>query len=176
MSFWKRKSEKEKETSSEIKREASIDETDPSDKGRITVIEYGTNMPIDLIYASLQKDNEKKGYDDALSNPDTACKDNGIALLKSNLELKFRQIRRKYNDELQNVNSQIASLKNAGLTDVRVTTRKEIIEAHLEELNHIETDLAAGKDYTTVAFRSYERGFLRGLAAIALNTLNISEQ
>jgi DNA-binding transcriptional ArsR family regulator len=176
MSFWNRKSKKE--TLPEIQKEDFIDETDPSEKSRIIVIEYGTNMPIDLIYSYLKEDNEKKGYDDALCNPDISYKDNYITLLKSNLELKFRQIRTKYNDELRNVNSHIKSLSEAGLIDVveRFKTKKEILETHLNELIQMESDLNAGKDYMTGLFKSYERGFLRGLATMSLNVLKAEEK
>jgi hypothetical protein len=179
MSFWNRKVKKE--SLPEIQKEDFIDETDPSftsERSLITVIEYGTNMPIDLIYSYLKEDNEIKGYNDALCNPDISYKDNYITLLKSNLEVKFRQIRMKYNDELRNVDSHIKSLSAAGLIDVveRFKARKEILERHLQELSQMESDLNANKDYMTGIFKSYERGFLRGLATMSLNTLKIGEK
>jgi hypothetical protein len=176
MNFWNRKNKKE--MLPEIKKEDSVDETDPPKKSTIITIEYGTNMPIDLIYAYLKEDNETKGYDDALCNPDISYKENYIALIKSNLEVKFRQIRTKYNDELRNVNSHIKSLSDAGLIDVveRFKTKKEILEMHLQELSQMESDFNAGENYMTGIFKSYERGFLRGLATISLNTLKNSER
>ncbi|MDR2408166.1 MAG: hypothetical protein LBE13_08650 [Bacteroidales bacterium] len=174
MSFWNRK----KETRPDIQKEIFIDEKDPPKRGHVVTIEYGTSMPIDIIYATLQEDHETKGYEDASCNPDISYKENGLALIKSNLEIKFRQIRTKYNDELRNVNSYIETLSNAGLIDSieRFKTKKEVLETHLQELNQMENDLNAGKDYMTGIFKSYERGFLRGLASIALNTLRIGEK
>ncbi|MDR2065280.1 MAG: hypothetical protein LBP85_06205, partial [Prevotellaceae bacterium] len=65
-----------------------------------------------------------------------------------------------------------------GLIDVveRFKTKKEILETHLQELSQMENDLNAGKNYMTGIFTSYERGFLRGLATMSLNTLKISER
>jgi hypothetical protein len=176
MSFWNRK--KTKETLPEIQKEVFIDETDLSRRRDLITIEYGTNMPLDLIYSYLQEDHEAKGYEDALCNPDLSYKENYISLIKSNLKVKFRQIRTKYNDELRNVNSHIDSLSKAGLIDVieRFKTKKEILETHLQELNQMEKDLNEEKDYITGIFRSYERGFRRGLASMALNTLRIGEK
>jgi hypothetical protein len=172
MSFWNRKSKKE--TLPEIRKEDFIDETDPVEDGRdnVITITYGTNMPIDVIYTYLKQDNELKGYEDALCNPDVSYKDNYIALTKSKLDVLFRQIRTKYNDELRIVNSHIKSLSDAGLIDLveRFKTRKETFELHIQELNQMESDLNDGKDYTTGIFKSYERGFLRGLATRSLET------
>jgi hypothetical protein len=164
MGFWRKD---KKETSVDTRKE-NFEKT----------IEYGTGMPIDIIYSDLQKDYGQQGYDDAHINPDISYKENRVALIKSNLEVKFRQIRTKYNDELRNVNSHIESLSNAGLVDVveRLKTKKEVLETHLQELTQMENDLNAGKDYMTGIFRSYERGFLRGLASVSLGTLRIGER
>jgi hypothetical protein len=176
MSFWNKKSKKE--TLPEIRKEDFIDEAAPvDDVSNSIIIPYGTNMPIDIIYANLKKDNEPKGYDDAICNPDISYKDNYIALTKSNLNVLFKQIRIKYNDELHIVNSHIKSLSDAGLIDIveRFKTRKETLELHIQELNQMENDLNEGKDYMTGIFRSYERGFLRGLAARSLETFKNPE-
>jgi DNA-binding transcriptional ArsR family regulator len=173
MSFWNRKSKKE--TLPEVRKSDFIDETDPVENGRdsIITITYGTNMPIDVIYAYLKKDNETKGYDDAICNPDVSYKENYMALTRSYLDVLFRQVRTKYNDELRVVSSHIKSLSDAGLIDIveRFKARKETLELHIQELNQMENDLHEEKDYMTGVFKSYERGFLRGLATRALETL-----
>lgn len=44
----------------EIKKEDFVDESNPLDKGNTIVINYGTGMPIDLIYNDLKEDYEQK--------------------------------------------------------------------------------------------------------------------
>ena len=71
------------------------DETESAGNSNSTVlINYGTGMPIDLIYSFLKEDYETKGYDDALANPDVSYKEMNKSMIRSNLEIKFRQVKR----------------------------------------------------------------------------------
>jgi DNA-binding transcriptional ArsR family regulator len=166
MNFWNIK--KKTEAFPEITKE---DKKDPFNK-------YKTGLPIDVIYTYLRKDHEAKGYEDALCNPDVSYKKEYLSLIRSNLEVIFKQARTKYNYELRTIDFHIKSLFDAGLIDTveRFKTKKTILEEHLQELDRMENDLFKGKDYMTGVFKSYSRGFLKGLVAGSMgNTKRIEE-
>lgn len=175
-SWFKTKQEKATELTTnvlpEIKKEDFVDDSDPKKNNSITIT-YGTGMPIDLIYSFLKEDYETKGYDDALSNPDVSYKEKNKSIIKSNLEIKFRQVRLKYVDILRVIDFHISSRRQAGLVDLvrELENKKETFEHHLEELNKMEQDFAKEEPYMVGMLLSYDKGFLRGLAALSLEQM-----
>ena len=150
------------------------DETESVGNSSSTVlINYGTGMPIDLIYSFLKEDYETKGYDDALSNPDVSYKEMNKSMIRSNLEIKFRQVKLKYTDNLRNLDFHIKSRSEAGLVDLvkQLEMKKEMLLQHMEELNRMERDFQENVPYMTGMLLSYERGFLRGLGALSLEQI-----
>lgn len=150
------------------------DETESAGNSSSTVlINYGTGMPIDLIYSFLKEDYETKGYDDALSNPDVSYKEMNKSMIRSNLEIKFRQVKLKYTDNLRNLDFHIKSRSEAGLVDLvkQLEMKKEMLLQHMEELNRMERDFQENVPYMTGMLLSYERGFLRGLGALSLEQI-----
>ena len=109
-SWFKTKQEKATELTTnvlpEIKKEDFVDDSDPKKNNSITIT-YGTGMPIDLIYSFLKEDYETKGYDDALANPDLSYRENNKSIIKSNLEIKFKQVRLRYIDVLRDIDFHI---------------------------------------------------------------------
>ena len=163
----------EQEQTLEIQKGDFIDEMPPSDDNSL-IIRYGTGMPIDLIYGFLKEDYETKGYEDAMSNPDVSYKEMNKQIVKSNLEIKFRQVRLRYTDDLRTLEFHINSRSNAGLVDVvkQLETQKETLVQHMNELDKMERDFKDSLPYMTGMLFSYERGFLRGLAALSLGQMN----
>lgn len=136
-------------------------------------IPYATSMPIDLIYAYLKEDYETRGYEDALCNPDNTYKEINKSLIRSNLEILFKQVSLRYVDDLRDIEFHIQSRTEAGLLDVveQLKSRKDTYEQHLTQLKGMDADLQHNVPYMVGMMVSYERGFLRGLAAISLGTL-----
>ena len=139
----------------------------------VVTITYGTGKAIDLIYNFLKDDYESKGYDDALTNPDSSYKEMNKAIIKSSLEVKFKQVRRRYQDDLRTIDFHINSRKEAGLIELvkELETKKEILLQHVKELNTMEQDFIDEAPYMMGMLFSYERGFLRGLAALSLEQI-----
>ena len=139
----------------------------------IVTITYGTGKAIDLIYNFLKDDYESKGYDDALTKPDSSYKEMNKAMIKSSLEVKFKQVRRRYEDDLRTIDFHINSRKEAGLIELvkELETKKEILLQHVKELNTMEQDFMNEAPYMMGMLFSYERGFLRGLAALSLEQI-----
>ena len=74
-----------------IEQDVLVNETNEEKPvNNIVTITYGTGKPIDLIYNFLKDDYESKGYDDALTNPDTSYKEMNKSMIKSSLEIKFK--------------------------------------------------------------------------------------
>lgn len=167
------------ETPKEVKQETRIAE-EAGTSGNASevshgVIGYETGMPIDLIYFYLKEDNEKKGYDDALCNPDISYKDMNKTLIRSNLEVKFKQVILKYTDDLRDIDFHIGSRSQAGLVDVveQLKSRKETLQKHMTILWEMEADLQKEAPYMLGMLMSYDRGFMKGLAALSLETFKI---
>ncbi|GAA4511693.1 hypothetical protein GCM10023173_04740 [Sphingobacterium thermophilum] len=157
----------------EIKKEVFIEDRDPSTT--TFQIEFGTKLPIDLIYAFLKEDYEQKGYNDAIISPDKSYKEKNLSIIKSNIEIKFKQVTLKYEDMLRNVDFHIKSRSEAGLTDLveLLKSKKQTYENHLEEINKMKSDLERKEPYIMGIFDSYEVGFSRGLASLSLDNLKI---
>jgi len=134
--------------------------------------EMTVSMPLDEIYNYLRIDFESRGYEDALSNPDISYRDLNKQLLVSNLKVLFKQIKQIYIDNLKTNDFHIKSREQAGLIDIvdLLKNRRETLENHLAEINKMETDLENKVDYMVGMLLSYERGFLRGLAALSLES------
>jgi len=132
-------------------------------------------LPIDEIYKYLQFDFESRGYEDALSNPDISYRDMNKKLIVSNLKVIFKQTKQTYTDNLNRTDFHINSRSQAGLVDIveLLKNQKSMLTEHLKEVIKMEEDLEKEEDYMIGMLLSYERGFLRGLAALSLETLNI---
>lgn len=160
----------------EIKEDEFIDNSEPSELQNSTYsIEFGSKLPIDIIYGFLKEDYENKAYHDALTSPDRSYKETNISIIKSNLEVKFKQVTLKYEDMLRDINFHIQSRGQAGLTDIveLLKSKKATYEKHLEELNKMKIDLDNEETYMMGIFKSYEVGFTRGLASLSLHNLKI---
>jgi hypothetical protein len=160
----------------DIKEEDFIDKSEPLEQGNSTyTVEFGSKLPIDIIYGFLKEDYENKAYKDALTNPDKSYKDTNLAIIRSNLEIKFKQVLLKYDDMLRDIDFHIHSRGQAGLTDIvdLLKSKKVTYEKHMSELRKMKEDLDNGELYMTGIFKSYEVGFSRGLASLSLHNLKI---
>ena len=162
-----------KQELSEIREEDFIDNSEPSEQSNS--VEFGSNLPIDIIYAFLKENYENKAYHDALTNPDKSYKEMNLEIIRSSLEIKFKQVMLKYEDMLQEINFHIQSRGQAGLTDLveQLKSQKITYEKHVAELNKMKEDLNNKELYMVGVFKSYEVGFTRGLASLSLHNLKI---
>ena len=159
----------------DLPRNLFVDDSDPNYNTSSPSLEFGTKLPIDIIYGFLKEDYESKAYNDALVNPDKSYKEKNLTIIKSNLEIKFKQVLLKYEDMIREIEFHIKSRTEAGLTDLveLLKSRKETYIKHVEELNHMKNDLEQGELYMTGLFQSYEVGFTKGLASLSIHNLKI---
>ena len=156
----------------EIYDDTTSDHPDPNAKPESPG--FGIKSPIDVIYNYLSEDYENRAYNDALTNPDISYKDTNLLIIRSNLEVKFKQVLLTYDNMLRELDFHIQSRAQAGLSDVveLLKVRKATYEQHVQEIHRMKGDLDRGELYMSGIFKSYEVGYLRGLASISLTNLN----
>lgn len=150
----------------EINEEDFIDNSNP-DGNDIYTITYGTGFAIDAIYAFLRKDNEQKGFDDAMVNPENSYKEAGVSLIENELRQLFEQVRLRYRNDLRILQVQIDNMEKQGLPHqaANLYARKETYEEHMKKIGEMETKVQQKESSVMSPIYSYERGFLKGLAA-----------
>ena len=135
----------------------------------------GEAKGIEAIYAFLQADYESKGYNDALISADESYKADNLKLIKMDLQISVQRANTYYEDLLRELDFHISSRGRAGLIDLvdELKTRKEMVHEHIEKVNLVKTEMETDSGMTQRILLSYQRGFMRGLAAITqTNVLN----
>lgn len=162
----------------EIKREDFIDDSDPNNEQAIVYIKYGTGMPIDAVYIYVEKDYEQEGYDDAICNPDSSYKESRKVIIRSGLNRRFEQVRLRYQNDLREIDVQIATVEEQGMmnTSSILRARRETYSEHLAKIDEMEKRLSENDIQLLSMLDSYDRGFLRGLAAISQTFLKQDRQ
>jgi hypothetical protein len=148
-----------------------IEENAP-DSQSLTFKSNGQKVGIDLIYDFLQVDYERKGYEDALTNPDESYKNDNINLLRLDLAILVQKVDNYYIEILKELDFHIESRKRAGLVDLvlQLNSKREVVLDQMERLNTIKLDIEQKNGITQRIVLSYQRGFLRGLAALSQST------
>ena len=149
----------------EVKEDIFVDNSDPVNEP--ATLHYGTRMPIDAIYTFINKDYEQQGYDDAMCNTDSSYKDSKVSIIKNELKRLFEQVRLRYRSDLREIEVQIGIVEQQGLisTAESLKARKETFLEHMEVMEKMEVSLDNDEPKMLSMIDSYERGFLRGLAA-----------
>ncbi|MEW5846431.1 MAG: hypothetical protein AB1777_09225 [Bacteroidota bacterium] len=145
-----------------------IEENAP-DFQSLTFKSNGQKIGIDLVYDFLQVDYERKGYEDALTNPDESYKNDNINLLRMDLAILVQKVDNYYTEILKELDFHIESRKRSGLVDLvlQLNSKREVVVDQMERLNAIKFDIEQKNGITQRIVLSYQRGFLRGLAALS---------
>ncbi|KAA6332112.1 hypothetical protein EZS27_019342 [termite gut metagenome] len=99
-------------------------------------------------------------------------------LIKSELEVKLKRVILIYGDKLSEIDFHIKSRSEAGLIDIvkDLESRKDTLEKHIDNLIKMENEIQDDNVfYIRRMLTSYERGFLRGLAALSLETVKMKQ-
>jgi hypothetical protein len=128
---------------------------------------------INLLFQFLEKNYEKKGYDDALMNPDTTHLEQNIAALKNELERTIRKVKTFYEDFIREINFHISSRSRSGMVDTveELNAKKETAESHVRHVLEIEQEANESRGVAQGIVLSYTRGFRNGLAAISHHSI-----
>ena len=133
-------------------------------------VSYATGWPIDIIYGYLHKNNEEKGFNDAMVRSDLAFRDMNMSIIKNKILMVFREINLNYDVMKRDLEIRMDTCKAAGLltTVSELEKKMSTILAHKAELKELENDFRNNQEEASVPLQSYECGFLRGIATIAL--------
>jgi hypothetical protein len=134
-------------------------------------ISYATGWPIDVIYGYLHKNYEEKGFNDAMLRYDLTFRDMNMEIIRNKILMVFREINLNYDVMGSDYRSRIETCSAVGLlTEVSELEKKmTIIKTHKEELKQLEADFRNDSNEASIPLKSYECGFLRGIATIAMS-------
>ncbi len=146
-----------------------VDKSEPDEEETKTLL-YDLNEIYD--YASI--DFEYRGYQDALTNPDTSYKEENIDLLLMDLEIRIQRSLLYYSNLLKDLNFHILSRKDAGLIDTvkQLESQKDKTLEFSNQVNSLNKDFQNNDGLSKRILLSYKRGFNRGLASMSTNLLN----
>ncbi|MBR4898299.1 MAG: hypothetical protein IKZ48_05890 [Prevotella sp.] len=149
-------------------------EEEQKDEKHLITITWGTGMPIDVIFNFIHKNFEEEGFQDALVDCDITYRDAKEKIIRNDLEMLFKRIILKYKSDIRVVNVKIENARKAlalaaaaDMEALRVT-----YEEHLTEIREMQSQLEANDPKMTTMIESYRRGFLKGIAANAVNFIN----
>lgn len=134
-------------------------------------VSYATGWPIDVIYGYLHKNYEDKGYNDALLRNDLAFRDMNMRIIRNKILMVFREINLNYDVMKSDLESRIETCRAAGLLSTLSEIEKSlaIVDTHKDELKQLEEDFQNNANEASIPLKSYDCGFLRGVATIALS-------
>lgn len=140
-----------------------------TDKKPLTV-SYATGWPIDIIYGYLHKNNEEKGFNDAMVKSDLTFRDMNMNIIRNKILMVFREINLNYDVMKRDLEIRMDTCSAAGLLSTVSELEKKMstINAHKAELKELEEDFRNSEKEASIPLQSYECGFLRGIATIAL--------
>ena len=154
--------------------ETASPEKEKKDEKHLITITWGTGMPIDVIFNFIHKNFEEEGFQDALVNCDITYRDAKEKIIRNDLEMLFKRIILKYKSDIRVVNVKIENahkaLALAAAADMEAL--RTTYEEHLTEIQEMQSQLEANNPKMTTMIESYRRGFLKGIAANAVNFIN----
>ena len=161
-------------TQDQSNNEPDSPQQDDEEKKNLITITWGTGMPIDVIYNFIHKNFEEEGFQDALVNCDITYRDAKEKIIRNDLEMLFKRIILKYKSDIRVVNVKIdnahKALAIAAAADMEAL--RATYEEHLTEIQEMQSLLETNDPKMTTMVESYRRGFLKGIAANAVNFIN----
>ncbi len=144
---------------------------------RTLTVSYATGWPIDVIYGYLHKNYEEKGFNDAMVKGDLAFRDLNMSIIRNKILMVFREINLNYDVMRRDFETRISTCNAAGLltTISEIEKQMAIVDAHKKELEKLENDFRNNANEASVPLQSYDCGFLRGIATIAMSSPQLNK-
>lgn len=163
--------ESENRTAESVNTTEGEAKNDTPEKKSLTV-SYETGWPIDIIYGYLHKNYEEKGFSDAMVKSDLAFRDMNMNIIRKKILMVFREINLNYDVMKRDIETRMENCTAAGLLTTLSDLEKQmaIINTHKAELERLEEDFRNNANEASVPLQSYDCGFLRGIATIAMAT------
>lgn len=128
---------------------------------------------LQTLYNYLGQNLEKKGYEDALMNPDTAYMEENLRSIRNALSLKISKVKSYYNVRIKTIDFHIETRRRSGMVETveELVTEKAVAEDEMSTVTLIEEHAKNGNGLTENLFLNYKKGFKNGFAAITYNTI-----
>lgn len=157
--------------------EETVQDTSLQEQKKPLTVSYATGWPIDVVYGYLHKNYEQKGFDDAMVKSDLAFRDMNTSIIRHKILMVFREINLNYDVMMHDLQTRMDTCSAAGLltTVSDLEKRMTIIGTHKAELERLEDDFRKNENEASIPIQSYECGFLRGVATIAMSGMGNKE-
>jgi hypothetical protein len=128
---------------------------------------------LQTLYGYLGQSLEKKGYEDALTNPDTSYMEEHIVYITNEQKLLIAKIKSYYAGYLRNIDFHIETRKRSGMLEVvdELIAHKQTVVEELDKVNSIEQEASKKEGISQNMILSYRRGFRNGFAAITYSAI-----
>ena len=128
---------------------------------------------LQTLYRYLEQNLEKKGYEDALINPDTGYMEEQVLYINNELALLISKIKVYYAGYLRTIDFHIDTRQRSGMIETvdELITRKETVVDEMKIVSAIEGDSVQRIGLSQNPVLSYKKGFRNGFAAITYNTV-----
>lgn len=151
-----------------------VEYEDPKPNTRMEPTEEQSEVTdLKALYKFLEQSFEKKGYEDALMNPDTSSMEEQVVLLQNSLTLMLSRVRTYYSSYMRNIEFHIETRKRNGMIETvdELETHKKNIEEEISIVQLIAEEARQGSGLGQTMILSYKRGFRNGFAAITFNNI-----
>lgn len=154
--------------------ESPAEEVKDEEKKHLITITWGTGKPIDVIFNYIHKNFEEDGFQDALINSDITYRDAKEKIIRNDLEMLFKRIVLRYKSDIRELDAKIDNARKAYalVAAGRLQTLRDTYEEHLSEISEMQDQLTADDPKMTTMIESYRRGFMKGVAAVAIKFIN----
>jgi hypothetical protein len=128
---------------------------------------------IHTLYLYLEQNLEKRGYEDALINPDTSYMEENVLYINNDLQLLIARVKMYYTGYLRTIDFHIDSRSRSGMLETvdELVTHKKTVEEEMREVETIGKDADTGKGLCQNLVLGYKKGFRNGFAAITYNAV-----
>lgn len=128
---------------------------------------------LQALYKYLEQNLEKRGYEDALMNPDTSVMDEQITFIRNELALLLSKIKTYYAGYLRTIDFHIDTRRRGGLIETvdELLSHKETVLEEVKIVSSIEADAYNDTGLSQNLIIGYKRGFRNAFAAITYSNV-----
>lgn len=125
------------------------------------------------LYQYLEQNLEKKGYEDALINPDTSYMEENVLFIHNELKLLIAKVKTYYSGYVRDIDFHIETRKRSGMLETvdELMSHRQTVMEEVQSVTTIDQETAEGKGISQNLMLGYRKGFKNGFAAITYNTI-----
>jgi hypothetical protein len=128
---------------------------------------------LQTLYRYLEQNLEKRGYEDALMNPDSSVMEEQVRYINNELALLVSKVRSYYSGYLRTIDFHIDTRRRSGLIETvdELLSHRETVLEETRIVAAIEEDAKNNTGLSQNLIIGYKRGFRNGFAAITYSSV-----